>query len=637
MQTFFFGVYLNFMSSCKNSGFYYMFNSNTDYQILRHIPDEKQDRYINYNNSLWRVSGEELVKRNFLCFVLRRIAAIALRLFSVIEVFHDFGLNQVIRGLWERDITICYIFNTPTDWKIYPVEDGYLQISMKEQFVDKLDSNKRLSESEINDLDREVYDKDLNKKTVVKVFLLVSEEMGKKILVDTGCGTQVKEMILSQGKVSDNLKNLNIKDGDITDVLISHNHFDHAGGINCFSHAHFYAAKEERVNFVEKNNKTIEFQDGVCEIFPGIKAVHSPGHTKGHTSFIVNDKMLILGDVVHNEKIQFQHPDIPVKFDQDCEKALISRKKLFDRSVCDNLYLFGTHMQSSYMLFNGSKKEKYEGYAIHEDLSFLVNLDNRSESIEKFIVYSICNEIGTNEVIEKIRRTDPKKREKNVHIGCGGWYNLDVIFHRRSDYGIIFDVNHDCLNFMRKTLEVILKCEKRYDFKEEMLKYIKENKRCFLSPQVEANLKDSLDKSIKVTKNAKSSRYTVDIENVFDVEDKRENSWIHNDEGYEYIRNLVLEGRLFIMNQNVENVEAFKEMKKELVKKELKVDTLYTSSICSFVDKEKFKESIKELVDFDSLLLSCPKNLENSEFPLICQKVLTGKEIKENDSQLIQV
>ena len=49
------------------------------------------------------------------------------------------------------------------------------------------------------------------------------------------------------------------------------------------------------------------------EVFPNVTAVPIPGHTPGHTAYLIadgNDSLLIWGDTVHVPEIQVRHPDV---------------------------------------------------------------------------------------------------------------------------------------------------------------------------------------------------------------------------------------------------------------------------------------------------------------------------------------
>ena len=77
---------------------------------------------------------------------------------------------------------------------------------------------------------------------------LLKGSNGKKILVDTGCYRDtisqfkgIKNFI----KPSDTLVKVGLSANDITDVIVSHMHWDHADGIDLFPNAKIWIQKEE--------------------------------------------------------------------------------------------------------------------------------------------------------------------------------------------------------------------------------------------------------------------------------------------------------------------------------------------------------------------------------------------------------
>ena len=124
------------------------------------------------------------------------------------------------------------------------------------------------------------------------------------------------------------LKKNNITPDDITDVILTHLHFDHAGGATCaqqneikatFSNANYYLQKSnletaknpnrrEKSSYFSANfeplikSNQLKLIDGPQKnILPGISVTVSNGHTQGHQAVIIEDdhtRLIYCGDVI---------------------------------------------------------------------------------------------------------------------------------------------------------------------------------------------------------------------------------------------------------------------------------------------------------------------------------------------------
>lgn len=143
---------------------------------------------------------------------------------------------------------------------------------------------------------------------------LLIQGNGRNILVDDGNGTKWNEKLRniyqldnSQFDLLSSLKNFNLRREDITDVILTHLHFDHAGGSTMlvdgkleitFPKARFYLQRKQwelsqhptekdRASYFyndfsllfEKNK--VELIDGEESIFLGIEVLVMNGHTDG--------------------------------------------------------------------------------------------------------------------------------------------------------------------------------------------------------------------------------------------------------------------------------------------------------------------------------------------------------------------
>ncbi len=135
---------------------------------------------------------------------------------------------------------------------------------------------------------------------------------GKTILVDDGNGTKWNDKLKdiykldnAQHDIVRSLKQHGLTPDDITDVILTHLHFDHAGGsttrengtvVPTFRNAKYYVQKKhwelaqnptekDRGSFMREDylplieHGALEFVDGEFEIFPGIELIVCNGHT----------------------------------------------------------------------------------------------------------------------------------------------------------------------------------------------------------------------------------------------------------------------------------------------------------------------------------------------------------------------
>jgi glyoxylase-like metal-dependent hydrolase (beta-lactamase superfamily II) len=71
-----------------------------------------------------------------------------------------------------------------------------------------------------------------------------------------------------------------------------------------------------------------------AEVAPGIRVVHTPGHTPGHRSVLIEDageRVLLAGDLVHLP-VQVAHPSWPSTHDGDPMLGVASRRLMLFRA-----------------------------------------------------------------------------------------------------------------------------------------------------------------------------------------------------------------------------------------------------------------------------------------------------------------
>ena len=106
---------------------------------------------------------------------------------------------------------------------------------------------------------------------------------------------------------------------------------------------------------------------GGADVAPGIQAHPLPGHTPGHTGYLVTSDdaaLLIWGDVLHVQDVQLRRPEVGMIFDTDPDEATRSRLRVLDMAARDRLMVAGAHLHFPAFSF---VQKLAEGYALMPD------------------------------------------------------------------------------------------------------------------------------------------------------------------------------------------------------------------------------------------------------------------------------
>lgn len=178
------------------------------------------------------------------------------------------------------------------------------------------------------------------------------------VLIDAGAGAG---MGAGAGKLPASLASAGVQPGQVTDVLISHGHGDHVGGLVTADGALTFPNATIRMTEAEWTAikadpalaalvtaitpKVQTFAPG-AQVTPSIKAYAIDGHTPGHTGYEIasgGERLIYIGDMAHHSVISVQRPDWRIQFDADAPTAQASRKAVFGRAADENLKIYAVH------------------------------------------------------------------------------------------------------------------------------------------------------------------------------------------------------------------------------------------------------------------------------------------------------
>src|SRR5882672_5479188 len=191
------------------------------------------------------------------------------------------------------------------------------------------------------------------------------------ILFDTGMGTS-QAFGPTTGRQQKSMAEAGIKPEDIDAVVFSHAHIDHIGGVVdssgkvLFPNAQYYIAQSDfdfwtdegklgsdlkdfvihaRKNLMPIRDRLVFYKDGQ-EFLPGVQALAAPGHTVGHTMFLVTSEgksFAFLGDLTHHAVLLLEKPRMEFSYDTDPKMAADTRVKMLDMLAANKIAVMSYH------------------------------------------------------------------------------------------------------------------------------------------------------------------------------------------------------------------------------------------------------------------------------------------------------
>lgn len=250
------------------------------------------------------------------------------------------------------------------DFEVTALYDGALLLA-----VDKLMTN--VSQAQIKSaLSNAALETPLE--TSVNGFLINTGS--KLVLIDAGTGGEFGP---GAGVLLDNLKASGYQPEQVDEIYLTHMHGDHLGGVTkdgraVFPNATLHVGRADADLWLDAKKMAAaaadaqdDFKQAMAAVAPyqasnhfkpidkdgplvaGVSALATPGHTPGHTSYLIESrgqKMYVIGDLIHVGAVQFAYPSATILFDSDAKSAALQRKRVFARVAGEHALLAAAHL-----------------------------------------------------------------------------------------------------------------------------------------------------------------------------------------------------------------------------------------------------------------------------------------------------
>ncbi|QND53266.1 MBL fold metallo-hydrolase [Phyllobacterium sp. 628] len=190
----------------------------------------------------------------------------------------------------------------------------------------------------------------------VNAFLIIDGD--EHILIDTGAsnslGSTMGELLLA-------FEEAGVEREKISTIALTHTHEDHAHGLvaadgsDAFPKLQQLFVARAAIRLFDKIERVARFRqlrtsiDGGFKLSSSVTAVDAAGHEVGHTAYEVSsagETLIIWGDIVHVQSIQFDRPELTWEYDADQDMARSSRLSMLRLATRPNVYVAGAHLAS---------------------------------------------------------------------------------------------------------------------------------------------------------------------------------------------------------------------------------------------------------------------------------------------------
>lgn len=196
------------------------------------------------------------------------------------------------------------------------------------------------------------------------------------ILIDTGLGAEYPDFPRA-GLLPQRLAAAGIDLGSLTDIVITHMHMDHVGGLLvdgvkeqlhpdvrihvCATEVEFWESpdfsdttmpspvppvlRSAATRFAKEYRSQLRLFDQQCEVAPGVTAFRTGGHTPGHSMVRVTsggERLIFAGDAIF--PVGFDHPEWHNGFEHDPVESVEVRVRMLREAAATGELLVATHL-----------------------------------------------------------------------------------------------------------------------------------------------------------------------------------------------------------------------------------------------------------------------------------------------------